>query len=59
VYENQPWLFKAGDPLTPPIIPPRSIIAHFTEGYARGIFKQLATNPGLGNIAKSMPLPGA
>jgi hypothetical protein len=59
VYENQPWLFKAGDPLTPPIIPPRSVIAHFTEGYARGIFKELLRNSRLANIAKSMPLPGA
>jgi len=59
LYENQPWLFKAGDPLTPLIIPPRSIIAHITEGYARGIFKELLKDSRLANIAKSMPLPGA
>jgi len=56
VNENGPWLAKAEDPILPPL--PRAVLAHFTEGYSRGIFKQLLSNPRLAETARSLPLPG-
>jgi hypothetical protein len=56
VNENAPWLAKAEDPILHSL--PRAILAHFTEGYSRGIFKQLLLNTRLADIAGSLPLPG-
>jgi hypothetical protein len=56
VNENAPWLFKFEDPALPPL--PRPVLAHFTEGYSRGIFKQLLLDPRLAEVARSLPLPG-
>ncbi len=56
VNENAPWLFKFEDPILPAL--PRAVLAHFTEGYSRGIFKQLLLDPRLAEKALSLPLPG-